>query len=401
MSNLAALKAVFRIPGFWPISVSIMMLGIAYAIAIPLLSLYALTVVHMSPLQFGVYLASSAISGVAASMVIGKWSDSGVSRERLIMFSLAAGMIGYGIFSQTHDYHWVLLTAVFFMSITGTTFSQMFALTRARFEQTQVQDMTLATNSVRMFFSLAWVFGPVLGAMVLSHFHFLGVFVTTVLLLAVVFGMMIWLPRVGGHAPVVAADKKMAVWRHFGDRRIASSVLAFSLLAICSNLTMMTLPVFVTGVLRGPESALGWLFGLAAGLEIPLMLLTAFVAARVGKSRLIILGAIGYVIYFSIIANAHTVGVLYPNQLLAALAISINMGIAISYFQDLLPGQPGVSTALFSSSFTLGGVLSGVVFASVGSTFGYRGIFAACAILAAIAAMLMASIPKNTAKASL
>ena len=376
-------------------ALSVLMLGLAYSIAIPFLSLYALTEVHMSTSQFGLYLASTAISGVIASMAMGKWSDSGVSRERLIMLCLVAGMLGYIVFSQTKDFLVVMLTALVLGSIGGTAFSQMLALTRTRLEIAQVKEMTLATSSVRMFFSLAWVLGPVMGAMVLSNYHFRGVFLTTVVLLLLVFAMVLWLPKVlvNGPAPKAQAVRQMALWRHLRDSRIAFSVLAFACLSLCANLTMMTLPIFVTVTLHGTQAALGQLFGLAAGLEIPLMLLTAFAADKIGKARLIVISALIYIVYFVVLANATAVWQLYPNQLLVAFAVSINMGIAISYFQDLLPGQPGVATGLFSSCFTVGGVMAGAVFAAVGTEFGYRGIFVTCALFSALAAALMMSIP--------
>jgi SET family sugar efflux transporter-like MFS transporter len=403
MIRIIALQEVFRAPGFWPMSLSVLVLGLAYSIVVPILSLYALTEVRMSTSQFGLYLACNAISGVIASMAMGKWSDSGIQRERLILLSLIAGIGGYLVFSQTKSFAVVMLTALVLGSLGGTAFSQMLALTRTRLESAQVKEMTLATSSVRMFFSLAWVLGPVLGALVLGTYHFQGVFLSTVALLLLVFAMVLWLPKVvaiGPDAAKAPVIRQRALWQHLRSKRIALSVLAFACLSLCSNLTMMTLPIFVTSTLHGEQSSLGQLLGLAAGLEIPLMLLTAFAADKVGKARLIVISALIYIVYFVVLANATAVWQLYPNQLLVAFAVSINMGIAISYFQDLLPGQPGVATGLFSSSFTVGGVMAGAVFAAVGTPFGYRGIFVACALFSALAAALMAAIPDSVHSAS-
>src|SRR6185436_10615222 len=141
---------------------------------------------------------------------------------------------------------------------------------------------------------------------------------------------------------------------------------------------------------RGSQRHVGWLLGLAAGLEIPIMLGSALLSERLGKARLIVFSALLYAAFFVCVAVTRQPWQLYPLQLLNAIVVSIFMGLGMSYFQDQLPGQPGVSTALYANASTLGSVMAGLVFGSLDPTAGHRGVLVVCAGLSLVSGGLLA-----------
>ena len=170
---------------------------------------------------------------------------------------------------------------------------------------------------------------------------------------------------------------------------MAALIPGMGLLFLCSNLNVIVLPLLLVQTLGGAERDVGGTFGLAAGLELPLMLGSALVAGRLGKGRLIIAGSLVYIAYFAALALATRPWHAYLAQGLTAFVISVVMGLGLSYFQDLLPGEPGVSTALYVNAMTIGSILAGGLFALLAAPLGNRGIFAVCAALSLAATALL------------
>jgi len=192
-------------------------------------------------------------------------------------------------------------------------------------------------------------------------------------------------------APAPASTRpRTAVLRHLRQPAVAAASVGFALLFLCNTLTMIVFPLYIVETLHGSEHHIGWLLGLAAALEIPLMLCSALLAEKLGKARLIVFSALLYGLFFVCVALARQPWQLYPMQLLNAIVISIAMGLGMSYFQDQLPGEPGVSTALYANASTFGSVLAGLVFGGLSGVAGHRGVLTICAALSLVAGGLLA-----------
>jgi SET family sugar efflux transporter-like MFS transporter len=387
MTALAKLADVARIPGFLALSATTLMLGLASSLATPYLSLFALSEAHLGPRQLGIYVIVSALSNLPVATWLGQLSDRGRSRKPPLMLALAGATLGYLAMSQLRAFPWLVLNSVVLLSLGRAAFAQTFAVARARFEVGSAGDLTLATNTLRMFFSVAWVVGPALGALVLARVHFTGFYLVVAALhvLAALFILPLRAPAAG---PGGAARRP--VWHHLRQPRIAAATAGLSLLFLCSSLNMIVFPLFIVETLHGAKHHVGWLLGLAAALEIPLMLGSALVAARRDKGAMMVVSGVLFAAYFGCVALARHPWQVYPAQLLSALVVSIAMGLGMSYFQDQLPGEPGVSTALYANAVTLGSVLAGLVFAALATPFGHRGVLVACAVFSLLAAGLLA-----------
>jgi SET family sugar efflux transporter-like MFS transporter len=102
------------------------------------------------------------------------------------------------------------------------------------------------------------------------------------------------------------------------------------------------------------------------------------------------LGVLVGVIYFLALACAGAPSHVYPLQLLNAAAVAVTMSVAIPYFQDLLPGQTGVATSIYTSSYSFGSLLGYFSFGMLVTSIGHRGVVLLCAALGALSlAVLM------------
>ncbi len=322
-----------------------------------------------------------------ATTWLGKLSDRTLSRKHALLAALACATVGHLAMCYLRGFWGLLLNAVTILALGRAAFAQTFALSRARFEAEAVQDLTLATNAIRMFFSLGWVIGPALAAVFLASLGWTGLYAVS----AGTF-VLIGLLALGTRDPPVrpaAAGPPTSVLRYVRRGPVAALIAGMGLLFLCSNLNVIVLPLLLVQTLGGAERDVGGTFGLAAGLELPLMLGSALVAGRLGKGRLIIAGSLVYIAYFAALALATRPWHAYLAQGLTAFVISVVMGLGLSYFQDLLPGEPGVSTALYVNAMTIGSILAGGLFALLAAPLGNRGLLAVCAALSLAATALL------------
>jgi MFS transporter, SET family, sugar efflux transporter len=390
MSALRRLAAVSRIPEFWLHSAMVLALGLAHAFTVPFLSLFALDEAHFSAQQLGIYLAASALSGVLATTWLGKLSDGRLGRRRGLHLALLCAAIGSAAMCYLRGFAGLLLNATTLLAVGRAAFSQTFALARARFEADAVADLTLATNAIRMFFSLGWVIGPALAAVWLARFGWSGLYLASAGLFVSIGLLALRVRPAPGRAAVTGVGGVDAsVLRYVRRPTVAALIAGFGLLFLCSNLNLIALPLLLVRDLAGAERDVGVAFGLAAGIELPLMLGVALLADRLGKGRLIVAGALVYAGYFIALALATQPWHAYLAQLLTAFVVSVFMGLGLSYFQDLLPGRPGASTALYVNAMTVGSVLSGALYAPLAGPLGSRGVLAVCSGLSLLAAALL------------
>jgi SET family sugar efflux transporter-like MFS transporter len=154
---------------------------------------------------------------------------------------------------------------------------------------------------------------------------------------------------------------------------------AFVLIFAAVSLNIMSLPLFITRDLGGSERQVGTAFVVAPVFEIPLMIWLGRLATRGRQSALIRAGVLVGVFYFLALGFAYDPWHVYPAQVLNAFTIAVTMSAAIPYFQDLMPGQTGLATHIYSSSWSLGSLLGYFSFGLLAESLGHRGLTQFCA----------------------
>jgi MFS transporter, SET family, sugar efflux transporter len=184
---------------------------------------------------------------------------------------------------------------------------------------------------------------------------------------------------------------------------IAVIVAAFIALQAANSAAVSIMSLFVTETLGLDVMWAGVALGVAAGLEIPALLLIGRLSYRFSNLRLIASGCVVGIAYYAAMVFVPGPVLLIGLQVLDAWFFAVVAGVGLTLFQQIIP-RPGLASGLFVNTRRLGAIVSGAVI-SFGSLtpLGYGGIFAVCAGLTALALVAIgvaARITKRDAEAS-
>lgn len=400
MHKLKQIWALFSIPNYTSLIISTLLLGICISFTYPFLSLFGVDEVGMSPSYLGYFMTVTAASSVLISTVLGRLSDRYWGRKWVIILSVSAAIIGYILFIYVRNYYVLLAVSFLCLGTASSAFPQMFAYAREEVNRSGSKQADMAINTLRMFFSLAWVIGPAIAAILLASAGFQGLFLSAAVTYGIVFLFVLIFLKNSNRQETAQKNEAPVNLRKFLLKPCIAGVLgSFILLSVASTMSLVNLPLYVTRTLHGSQSDVGVLFSVAAAVEIPLLIGVGILAAKYRKSKLIKIGAVFAIAYYALVAVTPIVWAIVPMQFLSAVAVSIVMGLGISYFQDLLPQEPGTATTLYSNTSVIGNMLGGIIAGSVAEWFGFRIVFIVCAVMAAIAFLLLLTDRESSVQA--
>lgn len=365
--------------------------GLADAISGPYVVLFLVDHVGLSPLMLSVVLTVRALSGIAFGTAFGAWIDRRTSVAPLLL-ALAGSALGYGLLAFTTDFAFVVAVAAVPIAIGGAAFSQSIALVKRNFARTNLYTANRAIGVMRASWSLAWAFGPAIGAAVVGVFGFRGVFLTSAGSAALALATLALVrvkpdsPGPGHVIPPKPANGRAAI------------ALAFTSLALFHTAMFMgsiPLAIVLTTSLGGAQSDVGWAYSLCAALEIVVMGALVWRPLKRGERNAIVVGFAAFVAYFVALALARSVAPVLWAQILRAIAIALVTYLGIGFLQSLMPHRAGAAAALFSNAGQVGSVLAALGAGVLAHKFGYASIFVACAILSAGGLVLVCLAPSE------
>ena len=121
------------------------------------------------------------------------------------------------------------------------------------------------------------------------------------------------------------------------------------------------------------------------------MIAVGILATKIGSRLLIRLGFAISVFYYGLLFLVTEPWQIYPIQILSAAQVSITAGIAVSYFQDFIPDEPGTATALYMNTTQVGNVLGFLGFGFFSSLIGYHNLYLLCTGLVVIGLTILLS----------
>ncbi|EKG9215773.1 sugar efflux transporter SetB [Escherichia coli] len=346
--------------------------GIAGALQTPTLSIFLTDEVHARPAMVGFFFTGSAVIGILVSQFLAGRSDKRGDRKSLIVFYCLLGVLACTLFAWNRNYFVLLFVGVFLSSFGSTANPQMFALAREHADKTG-REAVMFSSFLRAQVSLAWVIGPPLAYALAMGFSFTVMYLSAAVAF-IVCGVMVWL-----FLPSMQKELPLATGTVEAPRRNRRDTLL--LFVICTlmwgsnSLYIINMPLFIINELHLPEKLAGVMMGTAAGLEIPTMLIAGYFAKRLGKRFLMRVAAVGGVCFYAGMLMAHSPVILLGLQLLNANFIGILGGIGMLYFQDLMPGQAGSATTLYTNTSRVGWIIAGSVAGIVAEIWNYHAVF--------------------------
>ena len=346
--------------------------GIAGALQTPTLSIFLTDEVHARPAMVGFFFTGSAVIGILVSQFLAGRSDKRGDRKSLIVFCCLLGVLACTLFAWNRNYFVLLFVGVFLSSFGSTANPQMFALAREHADKTG-REAVMFSSFLRAQVSLAWVIGPPLAYALAMGFSFTVMYLSAAVAF-IVCGVMVWL-----FLPSMQKELPLTTGTVEAPRRNRRDTLL--LFVICTlmwgsnSLYIINMPLFIINELHLPEKLAGVMMGTAAGLEIPTMLIAGYFAKRLGKRFLMRVAAVGGVCFYAGMLMAHSPVILLGLQLLNAIFIGILGGIGMLYFQDLMPGQAGSATTLYTNTSRVGWITAGSVAGIVAEIWNYHAVF--------------------------
>ncbi|EKA9347479.1 sugar efflux transporter SetB [Cronobacter sakazakii] len=346
--------------------------GIAGALQTPTLSLFLTEEVHARPAMVGFFFTGSAIIGIFVSQFLAGRSDRKGDRKSLIFACCLLGALACLLFAWNRNYFILLFVGVFLSSFGSTANPQMFALAREHADRTG-REAVMFSSVLRAQVSLAWVVGPPLAYALAMGFGFQVMYVSAAAAF-VLCALMVWcfLPSMR-KKPLATAAPLEAPRRNRRDALLLFSVC--TLMWGTNSLYIINMPLYLINELRLPEKLAGVMMGAAAGLEIPVMLIAGFYARKFGKRFLMRVAVAAGVLFYLGMLTLHSPALLLALQLLNAIYIGILAGIGMLYFQDLMPGQAGAATTLYTNTTRVGWIIAGSLAGVIAEILNYHAVF--------------------------
>jgi len=363
-----------------------MLLGGIYALVVPTLSFYLSEHFHMRPLAVGGFFIAIALSNIIYSQAIARWSDRIRHRHGLILGGMLLGGLACFAFAHAPSYGWVLVTGLTLFSMSNSVLPQIFAFSREYADECLPPHRTTLFNStVRACIALAWVAAPPTGFFLQSWIGF-ELQYQSVGVCYVVMGIVAYLllPRIPRKAPL-PRDKSLPK----GNREILLAMSAFALLFGANHAYVLALPMLLTRELGTQAQMAGWLMGTAAALEIPVMLLAGWLAARLRLVSIIRFGCAAAVVLYLCVWQVQQVWQMFALQILNALFVGCIAGLGITLFQNMLPGRAGVASTLFTNTNQLGNIFGSLMIAIFADLYGYQNLYGINMVAAIVAFALL------------
>ena len=348
--------------------------GIAGALQTPTLSIFLADELKARPIMVGFFFTGNAIMGILVSQFLARHSDKQGNRKLLILLCCLFGVMACTLFAWNRNYFILLSTGILLSSFASTANPQMFALAREHADMNGRETVMFSTF-LRAQISLAWVIGPPLAYELAMGFSF-KVMYLTVAIAFVLCGLIVWLflPSIQKSIPATTRPVDMSATSH-SRRDTWLLFVVCTMMWGANNLYIINMPLFIIDELHFTDRLAGEMIGIAAGLEIPAMLIAGYFIKRIGKRFLMLIAIVSGICFYASVLMATTPTVELELQILNAIFLGILCGIGMLYFQDLIPEKIGFATTLYANTSRVGWIIAGSLDGIMVEIWSYHSLF--------------------------
>lgn len=383
------LRKLFEIKGYGLFVICMLLVGIGISITTPYLSLYCTEEIGMSAGAFGVFMAVSSLSGVVVNSLIAKRSDGGLDRKVIIILAMISSALGYASYLVFHNFLILLIVVTFFNGVGAASMPQIYAYAQESANESKSDDKTFAMSALRSLISLGFLIGPLVGTIILEYLGYKGLFWGTFSIFLIIAALVYLFLQKPKEIQVNAKSEKSKGSYSLQSRQIMSPLVAFIFLFAVNAINGINTPLFVVNDLKGTHTDVGLVVSISAGLEIPIMLLLGALSKKISNHSLMIYGCLVSVIYYIILSVSSNSWQLIAAQLLQATSVAILMGNGLSYFADLMPDSPGLSTTIYSNGSTIGRLIGNLGGGIIAQFAGFRHVYWVCLVIVIISFIIL------------
>ncbi|MFF2593831.1 MFS transporter [Priestia megaterium] len=394
-SFVSGIKIVFTDRDFLTIFISLFIIGLSVGGFMPYLTVWATNTLHATSFQAGFLFVPMSIIGLIVSFYLASLSDKWGKRKPFIIWALLIGTISRVPLAFTHSY----TIALILLAIGGfNAFSFFFALLNdfiVKKQESKSQAGTI-TGTVRMAFSQGYIFGPMLGALIIDHGGYTLLFLLSGLLSLATLGWVLFalkedsMPQTSAHASSKAPAGIPSVL-------IAVFVAALFIFAGDSGRSMY-LPLYITDTLKQSVSIVGILFTVTSVFELVFMPLGGYFSDKIGVKRSFIIGIACQVLYFILTSLHLPLSGLIVLQVFYAFILSATMGVGMVYAQSLAPRQIGLATTAYMTAIQTSAVVSSLAMGSLVNVIPLPSTFYILAVFAVISGVMFLFMKQKPAE---
>ncbi|MEZ0492219.1 MFS transporter [Kineococcus sp. TBRC 1896] len=369
--------------------------GLQFALLNPVLALLLVALFDATAGQVGLALAAYNLAGFAASLLVPAYADRRADylRPMLVCAALTVALAPVLAFSTS------LPVAVAALVVLGGPAGVGNSLLFAHLKHSGAS--TSSVINTRAVSSVAWVAGPPLATVLITGFGngaVLTLLAVVAALTVVTAAAMIRTSR--GAARAGAATAATATGRDEPMSRpgVVAVVGAFVLLQATNSAVVAVMSLYVTRDLGLPVAWAGIALGVAAGLEIPALLLAGRLTGRFSNLTLLTSGCVCGIAYYVVMTLVSGPVALLAAQVLNAWFFAVVAGVGLTLFQEVIP-RAGLASGLYTNTRRVGAVLSGpLVGLGAATSLGYGAVFAASAALTLVSLVIVVVLQRSASR---
>jgi MFS transporter, SET family, sugar efflux transporter len=365
--------------------------GLQLAFLSPSLALVLVTLFDATTAEVGWVLSIYNLSGFLAALALPAYADR---KGDYLRPMLACGVLTVAL-ALVLAFATSLPIAVIGLVVLGGPAGVGSSLLYAHLRHSGAKPSDIVNT--RAIVSIAWVAGPPLATFII------GAFGDQAILFAIaavaVLNIAITAALIAQHAKVIPSAEGAAPTNDdhlpLAKLGVVLIVAAFIVLQATNATAMTIMTVYVTETLHLDVIWAGIALGVAAGLEVPALLIIGRLSSRFSSLGLIATSCVAGIAYYIGLAYVTGPVLLIALQILNSWFFAGIAGVGLPLFQQMIP-RPGLSTGIYMNTRRLGAIASGpiIVIGSI-TAFGQRGIFLACALLSVLGLLLLGAAKRT------
>lgn len=371
---MTALKTVLATPVFRMLAAIIGLLGFVNASIYPYQSLIGIEIVGLSHSAFAAVMVLSSAVAVTTSVYVGILSDQKANRRKIALITALSGCVGMVLMLAFPNPVTFVISTGIFLSIASSLFGQTFALNRLASQEYPrqregIQATVRAAMSVTFLLMLVfWTVAFSAGVGVMAVY--LSGAAASVALVAIILtawprdGATTWEDRPSG----LRLSQAIA---QLARPAVSLRLLCFGAVASSGILYMVLVSLIFEQTPGRTTSDVALYVGLVAGWEVPFMLLLPRYLGHIQRARLILIGTALYICHLVLMPLLAPTPHIWVMTFVAGLGGTAMLILPISYYQDLLAGQPGTAAAMMALQKLVGDIFAAAAFAIGTAIAGY------------------------------
>ena len=349
----------------------------------------------MSPGFFATVMAVGGVLGTVVSLLLGYISDKLRDRRVLVVLTALAGIAAHGLI-----YLWPTQTSFaialgLIIPVAGACYSQSFAYVRVYISKHRPARADFMVTALRTVFTFAWIVVPPLAGWVAAEFSIFDVYLVSAIshaAVAAIFLVLMSDPTTAVQVPPPVRAEGASLLSTFAlPRATLAGLMGLVVMTSAMRILTFTVPLFIVDDLGGTVAHVGFYAGITAAVEMPCMLLLAWLTMRVSKETILVAAGLVMAVFIGLTSMLSNLTVLYWLLLLNGLGTAALMSINISYVQEAIKGRVGLSTSLMDVIAIAANLLGATAFGVLTSGGDYRFALMVGAVVSVLGAGVMAA----------